>query len=58
MVPETGDGIQECPTAPAPHSGFSGVFREGKNQTHRITVVKIREITLRITDNFSVSLSY
>ena len=58
MVPEKGDGIQEVPTAPPPHSGFSGVCRKSKNQTHRITVVKIQEITLWITYSFFVSLSY
>ena len=43
-----GLGSRRCHTAPLPHSGFCGVFREGENQTHRITVVKIPEITLQI----------
>ena len=57
MVAEKGAGSRMCPTASPPHSGFSGVFREGENQTHRLTVVKILEITLWITYSFSVSLS-
>ena len=56
--PREGGWDQEVPTAPPPHSGFSGVCRKSKNQTHRITVVKIQEITLWITYSFFVSLSY
>ena len=40
------------------HTVDSVVFREGENQAHRITVVKIPEITLWITHSFSLSLSY